>query len=59
MKLTGAIKDIDHGDIDEASQKMLSARDQLDALVQSGRLSPVDAAPLGALLTRIIESLLR
>ncbi len=43
VKLAGAVKDINNGDIDEAVAKLRSTIDQLDALVASRRLSKVSS----------------
>lgn len=57
VKLAGAIKNITTGDVAEAVAKIQSTIDQIDALVASRRLATSDAAPVKALLTRVIQSL--
>ncbi len=57
VKLSGAVKDINNGDTATAVDKVESTIDQLDALVASGRLAVADAAPVRALLARVIQSL--
>jgi hypothetical protein len=57
VKLTGAIKNIQNGDVDGASGKLQSAINQVGALVKSRRLAASDAAPVQDLLTRVVSSL--
>ena len=58
QKLTGAIKNIDRGDVAGAVDKLQSAINQIDALVRTGGLAATDAASVRDLLNRVIQSLL-
>ena len=58
-KLTGAIDNIEQGQLDGAVGKLQAAIHQLDAFVGSGRLSPAQAAAVSTLLTRTIQTLTR
>jgi DNA/RNA endonuclease G (NUC1) len=57
VKLTGAIKDIEKGDVNFAIEKLQSVIDQMDALVRTGKVSSSDTAPIRMLLDRVIQSL--
>ena len=59
VKLAGAVKNINNGEVADALDKIQSAINQIDALIASRRLTISDGAPVKALLTRAIQSLSR
>jgi hypothetical protein len=56
-KLDGAKKALDSGNETSAAGKLRALLNELEALVQSGRLTEADAQPLRALVKRLINVL--
>ena len=56
-KLDNAKKSLDKDNANAASGKLGALLNELDAMVQSGRLSAADAEPLRAIVQRILDSI--
>jgi hypothetical protein len=56
-KLDGAKKALDSGNETSAAGKLRALLNELEALVQSGRLTETDAQPVRALVERLLQSL--